>query len=64
RKRKLEKKIEWQEDEANDVDMDDINNPTSENWLKKNRQSPWAGKKQGVEVELTEEQKKYAEEYA
>ncbi|KAI3852350.1 hypothetical protein MKX03_018830 [Papaver bracteatum] len=64
RKRKIEKKIERQEDEANDIDLDDVNNPASENWLKKNRQSPWAGKKEGVEVELTEEQKKYAEEYA
>ncbi|KAI3860282.1 hypothetical protein MKX03_030964 [Papaver bracteatum] len=30
----------------------------------KNRQSPWAGKKQGVEVELIEEKWKYAEDYA
>ncbi|KAI3866080.1 hypothetical protein MKX03_003542 [Papaver bracteatum] len=56
--------------------MDDVNNPASkmldkkfvavhiQNWLKKNRQSPWAGKKQGVELELIEEQKKYVEEYA
>ncbi|KAI3909405.1 hypothetical protein MKW98_007929 [Papaver atlanticum] len=44
--------------------MDDVNNPASENWLKKNRQSPWAEKKLGLEVELTEQQKKYAEEYA
>ncbi|KAI3852916.1 hypothetical protein MKX03_027556 [Papaver bracteatum] len=57
--------------------MDDVNNPASkmldkqflDNWLKKNRQSPWQGrsqdvKKQGVELELIEEQKKYVEEYA
>ncbi|CBI32147.3 unnamed protein product, partial [Vitis vinifera] len=29
-----------------------------------NEDSPWAGKKEGLQTELTEEQKKYAEEYA
>ncbi|KAI3892898.1 hypothetical protein MKX03_012414 [Papaver bracteatum] len=62
RKRKLEKKFARQEDKANDVDMYDVNNPTSENWLKKNRHSPWDGKKQGVEVELIEEKRKYFED--
>ncbi|KAI3890506.1 hypothetical protein MKX03_025048 [Papaver bracteatum] len=59
RKRKFETKIEQRKDEANDVD-----NPASENWLKNNRRSPWAGKKGVVQVELTAEQKKYAQEHA
>ncbi|OMO57103.1 hypothetical protein CCACVL1_26009 [Corchorus capsularis] len=36
----------------------------SDVWLMKNKKSPWAGKKQGLQTELTEEQKKYAEDYA
>ncbi|MCL7031600.1 hypothetical protein MKW94_027956 [Papaver nudicaule] len=65
KKRKREKKIERQEDEADDgVDIGEVDNPASEDWLKKNRKSPWSGKKQGVQGELTEEQKKYAEEHA
>ena len=39
-------------------------NPASDLWLKKNSKSPWSGKKEGLQTELTEEQKKYAEEYA
>ena len=35
----------------------------SDVWLMKNRKSPWAGTKEGLQGELTEEQKKYAEEY-
>ncbi|PPD96298.1 hypothetical protein GOBAR_DD06670 [Gossypium barbadense] len=42
----------------------EIDNPASDVWLMKNKKSPWAGKKEGVQTELTEEQKKYAEEYA
>ncbi|XP_077248407.1 transducin/WD40 repeat-like superfamily protein isoform X2 [Tasmannia lanceolata] len=47
--------------ESNGPDVDD---PSSEQWLLKNRKSPWAGKKEGLQAELTEEQKKYAEEHA
>lgn len=39
-------------------------NPASEQWLLKNKKSPWSGKKEELPTELTEEQKKYAEEYA
>ncbi|KAK3443135.1 pre-mRNA-processing factor 17 isoform X1 [Eucalyptus grandis] len=39
-------------------------NPATDTWLMKNKKSPWAGKKEGLQGELTEEQKKYAEEYA
>ncbi|GMP29636.1 hypothetical protein CsSME_00004647 [Camellia sinensis var. sinensis] len=42
----------------------EVDNLASETWLLKNQKSPWAGKKEGLQVELTEEQKKYAEEYA
>ncbi|BBM98947.1 pre-mRNA-processing factor 17 [Marchantia polymorpha subsp. ruderalis] len=60
RKRKLEKKA------ANKADHDEetVENPESEDWLLKNSKSPWAGKKEGLQAELTEEQKKYAEEHA
>lgn len=45
---------------------EDLGNPESEGWLLKNSKSPWAGREKGadVEEELTEEQKKYAEEHA
>ncbi|ONK64496.1 uncharacterized protein A4U43_C07F26680 [Asparagus officinalis] len=33
-------------------------------WVLKNKKSPWSGKKEVAQGELTEEQKKYAEEYA
>jgi len=55
KKQKLEKKKKVGEE---------VDNPASEEWLKKNRQSPWAGKKEGLQTELTEEQKKYAQEHA
>ncbi|KAL7198169.1 hypothetical protein ACSBR2_020650 [Camellia fascicularis] len=42
----------------------EVDNPASETWLLKNQKSPWAGKNEGLQVELTEEQKKYAEEYS
>eukprot|EP00850_Spirogloea_muscicola_P002469 SM000009S23598 [mRNA] locus=s9:1030759:1034312:+ [translate_table: standard] len=42
----------------------DVDNPASEDWVLKNRKSPWAGKKELEAVELTEEQRKYAEEHA
>ncbi|XP_061337535.1 uncharacterized protein LOC133284522 [Gastrolobium bilobum] len=72
KKRKIELKKKKEEDEEegendNDGDNEDgceIENPASEVWLVKNKKSPWAGKKEGLQGELTEEQKKYAEEYA
>ncbi|KAF3611453.1 hypothetical protein DY000_02044920 [Brassica cretica] len=39
-------------------------NPATEAWLLKNRKSPWSRKKEVVQGELTEEQKKYAEDHA
>ncbi|CAK9182470.1 unnamed protein product [Ilex paraguariensis] len=69
KKRKLEKKKEKLESEENGEDDDhvdptEVDNPASDAWLLKNWKSPWAGKKEGLQTELTEEQKKYAEEYA
>ncbi|XVF19042.1 hypothetical protein REPUB_Repub11eG0076300 [Reevesia pubescens] len=70
KKRKFEKKkeTEMEVDEVvggeSEVDPTEIDNPASDVWLLKNKKSPWAGKKEGVQTELTEEQKKYAEEYA
>ncbi|VFQ66772.1 unnamed protein product [Cuscuta campestris] len=68
KKRKLEKKNEMAESEQADDEVDtdatDVDNPSTEVWLRKNRKSPWSGKKEGMQTELTEEQKKYAEEYA
>ncbi|XP_071692988.1 uncharacterized protein [Rutidosis leptorrhynchoides] len=67
KKRKLEKKKEALENEGGDgedVDTEEVENPATDAWLIKNRKSPWAGKKEGLQGELSEEQKKYAEEYA
>ncbi|XP_058222629.1 uncharacterized protein LOC131332430 isoform X1 [Rhododendron vialii] len=66
KKRKIEKKKETLEEEnqGDEVDVTEVENPASDAWLLKNRKSPWAGKKEGLQGELTEEQKKYAEEYA
>lgn len=70
KRRKIEKKKEAAEEEHGDedvglsVDKSEIDNPASDAWLMKNRKSPWAGKKEGLQTELTEEQRKYAEEYA
>ncbi|KAK6160193.1 hypothetical protein DH2020_003574 [Rehmannia glutinosa] len=66
KKRKLEKKKEMlEESEGGDqVDADEVENPATETWLMKNRKSPWSGKKEWVQGELTDEQKKYAEEHA
>jgi pre-mRNA-processing factor 17 len=50
------------EDDANNNDGEDgveIENPASEAWLLKNKKSPWAGKKEGLQGELNEDQKKY-----
>ncbi|MCO5596381.1 hypothetical protein L7F22_050442 [Adiantum nelumboides] len=68
RKRKAQRKAEKKEDQS-DEEMDaetveNTQNPASELWLLKNSKSPWSGKKEGLQTELTEEQKKYAEEYA
>nr|GMD20873.1 pre-mRNA-processing factor 17 isoform X1 [Ipomoea batatas] len=60
----LKKNDAISEEEEEDVDMTEVDNPATEAWLRKNRKSPWAGKKEGLQTELTEEQKKYAEEYA
>ncbi|GKE96930.1 hypothetical protein Tco_1581785 [Tanacetum coccineum] len=58
KRRKLEKKKE----NNNEMERVEVENPTSDVWLLKNRKSPWAGKKDGLQGELTEEQNKYAEE--
>ncbi|KAK3041787.1 hypothetical protein RJ639_000303 [Escallonia herrerae] len=66
KRRKLEKKKESTENEDDIVDVVDpteVDNPATEAWLLKNRKSPWSGKKEGLQGELTEEQKKYKEEY-
>lgn len=65
KKRKIEKKKELMEGlEIDGSDALEVDNPASEAWLLKNKKSPWAGKKDSLQTELTEEQKKYAEEYA
>lgn len=69
RKRKTTRKLEKQEEEEDEEMMDgekqeEALNPASETWLLKNSKSPWSGKKEGLQGELTEEQKKYAQEYA
>lgn len=72
KRRKLEKKMEKLEKLAqNDgeedgvaLDMAEVENPATETWVRRNSKSPWAGKREGIGGELTEEQKKYAEEYA
>ncbi|XP_011041458.1 PREDICTED: pre-mRNA-processing factor 17-like isoform X1 [Populus euphratica] len=64
KKRKIEKKTEAVEDEDDGMDKEEVENPATDAWLMKNRKSPWAGKKEGLQTELTEEQKKYAEEHA
>ncbi|XP_057528777.1 uncharacterized protein LOC130807543 isoform X2 [Amaranthus tricolor] len=66
KRRRIEKKKEKEEEEEEDtnVNAEEVSNPASEVWLKKNKISPWSGKKEVVQGELTEEQKKYAEEYA
>ncbi|KAG5603899.1 hypothetical protein H5410_025391 [Solanum commersonii] len=53
-----------EEGDEQEVDMTEVDNPSTDMGLMKNRKSPWAGKKEGLQVELSEEQKKYAEEYA
>ncbi|KAJ6719339.1 PRE-MRNA-PROCESSING FACTOR 17 [Salix purpurea] len=64
KKRKFEKKTEAAEEDDDGMDKEEAENPATDAWLMKNRKSPWAGKKEGLQSELTEEQKKYAEEHA
>ncbi|KAI3824894.1 hypothetical protein L1987_06367 [Smallanthus sonchifolius] len=64
KKRKLEKKKEALEKDGEEADLVEVENPATDVWLLKNRKSPWAGKKEGLQGDLTEEQQKYAEEYA
>ncbi|KAL9226328.1 hypothetical protein vseg_002156 [Gypsophila vaccaria] len=67
KRRRLEKKSkEIDDDVADGGDDAEVENPASDTWLARNRKSPWSGKKEGAgpATELTEEQKKYAEEYA
>ncbi|KAJ9708981.1 hypothetical protein PVL29_000799 [Vitis rotundifolia] len=64
KRRKIEKKKESESEDNEDVDAEEVQNPATDTWLLKNKKSPWAGKKEGLQTELTEEQKKYAEEYA
>ncbi|KAK8943610.1 hypothetical protein KSP40_PGU009180 [Platanthera guangdongensis] len=42
----------------------DVEDPAMSEWLLKNKKSPWFGKKDVIQGDLTKEQKKYAEEYA
>ncbi|XP_051150245.1 uncharacterized protein LOC127264768 [Andrographis paniculata] len=66
KKRKLEKKKEMLEEngEGEEVDATEVENPATDTWLMKNRKSPWSGRKDWLQGELSEEQKKYAEEHA
>ncbi|KAH9320838.1 hypothetical protein KI387_015477, partial [Taxus chinensis] len=65
KKRKHDMKTaQREENEGEEENGVEVDNPASEEWLRKNRESPWAGKKEGLQADLTEEQKKYAEEHA
>uniref|UniRef100_A0A7N0VFP5 Pre-mRNA-processing factor 17 n=1 Tax=Kalanchoe fedtschenkoi TaxID=63787 RepID=A0A7N0VFP5_KALFE len=71
KRRRLEKKRKEQEEgggaevEGGDgFDPAEVDNPATDSWLLKNKKSPWYGRKEGPQPELTEEQKKYAEEHA
>ncbi|CAN0924014.1 Pre-mRNA-processing factor 17 [Linum grandiflorum] len=65
KRRRIEKKKEEMEgEEEENVDKEEVENPATDTWLLKNKKSPWAGTKRGLQGELTEEQKKYAEEHA
>ncbi|MCO5611576.1 hypothetical protein L7F22_065829 [Adiantum nelumboides] len=60
-KRKAQRKAEKKEDQS-DKEMDaetveNIQNPTFMLWLLKNSKSPWSGKKEGLQTELTKEQR-------
>ncbi|KAK8943537.1 hypothetical protein KSP40_PGU009053 [Platanthera guangdongensis] len=69
KRRRLElKSAETESDDPVTADVyaagPDVENPATSEWLLKNKKSPWSGKKDVVQEELTDEQKKYAEEYA
>lgn len=65
KKRKIETKKDREEDaEGDEFERTELENPASDAWLLKNKKSPWAGKKEGIQTDLSEEQKKYAEEHA
>lgn len=71
KRRRLEnkKQIDIDNGEGGEVfreEGEEVMNPASDSWLLKNKTSPWSGKKEGLQLasELTDEQKKYAEEYA
>ncbi|KAJ7299717.1 hypothetical protein O6H91_03G041100 [Diphasiastrum complanatum] len=64
RKRKAETKLEKRMDVDGETGVKGQVDAASENWLQLSSKSPWAGKKEGLQTELTEEQKKYAEEHA
>lgn len=55
-------KLLWEIDD--EEVLSEVENPASEAWLRKNSRSPWAGEREGVGGELTEEQRKHAQEYA
>ncbi|CAI5932837.1 unnamed protein product [Closterium sp. NIES-65] len=59
-----EEESEEEEEEEEEAPEAELANPASESWLLKSSKSPWAGKKEEPKAELTEEQKKYAEEHA
>lgn len=58
------RKMQMKDTDNSVVITEEADNPASEEWLRKNKKSPWSGKKEVVQGELTEEQKKYAEEHA
>ncbi|CAI0386024.1 unnamed protein product [Linum tenue] len=64
KRRRIEAKKEDEDEDLENVDKEEVENPATDTWLLKNKKSPWAGKKEGLQGELTEEQKKYAEEHA
>ncbi|XP_074566014.1 uncharacterized protein LOC141822463 isoform X1 [Curcuma longa] len=65
KRRRLQMKTSDGEEEAEPAAANpEVQNPATDEWLLKNKVSPWSGKMDVVQGELTEEQKKYAEEYA
>ncbi|XP_072981877.1 uncharacterized protein [Typha latifolia] len=64
KRRRLDLKSRDQELDQEQVADADVENPALDAWVLKNKTSPWAGKKEVVQGELTEEQKKYAEAHA
>ncbi|XP_078440289.1 transducin/WD40 repeat-like superfamily protein [Wolffia australiana] len=66
RRRELKKSLQEEQEQAEEEEEEEESpdNPATDEWLRKNRKSPWAGKKELPQAELTEEQKKYAEEHA